>query len=119
MKYFAESYPLPQIDHKTTAYYGGPAPFRDLPSREEMYGVRGALPNSSSPLNINIRYSLCESSSDVDALDPRLSSAWPQLLPSGIESNLSRLERDLVLAKYFRYYSSWNYRVMPGLFLRD
>ncbi|KAF9521080.1 hypothetical protein BS47DRAFT_1357025 [Hydnum rufescens UP504] len=107
------------IENKTTAYYGGPAPFRDLPSREEMYCVKGTLPALSSPLKINIRYSLCGCPSDVDALDTQSKSAWHQFLPSGIELNLSRLEHDLVLVKYFRYYSSWNYRVIPDLFLRD
>jgi hypothetical protein len=119
MKHLSEFYPLPQIENKTTAYYGGPAPFRDLPSREEMYCVNGTLPALSSPLKTNIGYSLCKCPSDIDALDTRLKSAWHQFLPSGIELSLSRLEHDLVLAKYFRYYSSWNYRVIPDLFLRD
>ncbi|KAF9505720.1 hypothetical protein BS47DRAFT_1353701 [Hydnum rufescens UP504] len=34
-------------------------------------------------------------------------------------SILSRLEHDLLLDKFFRFYSSWNCRVIPELFLRD
>jgi hypothetical protein len=67
----------------------------------------------------SIPYHLCESTDDVRALDPQSASSWFLNLPPDTASILSRLEHDLALARYFRYFSSWGSRVLPNLFLCD
>ena len=113
--------PLPQVERAATTYYGGAAPFRDLPTPEEEYDSKNGAPspNAPPPLDNSIRYRLCESTEDVRALDPRAASSWFLFLPGDTASILSRLEHDLALARYFRYFSSWGSRVIPNLFLHD
>ncbi|KAG8799407.1 hypothetical protein FRC17_007144, partial [Serendipita sp. 399] len=42
---------------------------------------------------------------------------WKQVLPQDVE--LSRVEHDTVLDIFFKVFSSWCYRTVPDLFLRD
>lgn len=42
---------------------------------------------------------------------------WTQFLPPDVE--LSRGEHDTVLDTFFKFFSSWCYRTIPDLFLRD
>jgi hypothetical protein len=42
---------------------------------------------------------------------------WREMLPHDIE--LSRTEHDTLLDTFFKFFSSWCYRTIPDLFLRD
>jgi hypothetical protein len=42
---------------------------------------------------------------------------WKQMLPQDIE--LTRTEHDTLLDVFFKFFSSWCYRTVPDLFLRD
>ncbi|KAF9509059.1 hypothetical protein BS47DRAFT_181170 [Hydnum rufescens UP504] len=105
------------IDSSVTAYYSEPAP---LSSPQEKYAlIKAASPPNVVPYDRNIRYKLCRSINDVAALDPQSAPTWLSFLPGDTASILSRLEHDVVLDRYFRYYCSWSYPVIPDLFLRD
>jgi hypothetical protein len=42
---------------------------------------------------------------------------WKQMLPQDIQ--LTRIEHDTLLDVFFKFFSSWCYRTVPDLFLRD
>lgn len=62
---------------------------------------------------------ICRTVQDYQSLDPKTSSNWVFYLPGDASMILSRLEHDLCLLRFFKYFSSWQLCVIPHLFLRD
>lgn len=100
-------------------WYGGPSPFKD----QDEAGPETAQPSVPRPPRSNSRetpsYYLCQSLQEVQSLDPRTAHEWLRYLPGDTVSFPSRLEHDKALRNFFAFFSDWQLRVIPHLFLRD
>lgn len=110
------------MDYQGEVWYGGPSPFKDqerCESTDIPPSRNGPSPTSSDVLNGSISYHLCQTLAEVQALDPHSADEWLRYLPGDTASILSRLEHDRALHNFFSFFSNWQLRVIPHLFLRD
>lgn len=63
-------------------------------------------------------YKLCETIADASG-DEAAAHEWQRYLPGDAISIVSRLEHDRALLNFFSFFSNWQIRVMPHLFVRD
>lgn len=81
------------------------------------------MPQFPSPVDLDnlglTSYQLCTSLHEVQSLNPRTAHEWLRYLPGDTASFLSRIEHDRALQNFFAFFSDWQLRVIPHLFLRD
>lgn len=82
--------------------------------------MNSITPSSTIAYPPSIRsYKPCKTLSEIQSLDPSIADEWLRYLPGDTLSLLSRLEHDRALLNFFSFFSNWQIRVIPHLFLRD